>query len=545
MAPSSNINIAVIGVTGAGKTTFVSKAANRTDLEIGHGIDSCTQDIKSVTFNLDGNQVTLIDTPGFDDTFKSDGDILQLVANYLSATYEKGTLLNGLILLQPIHGTRLQGNEMKRTRLFKRILGEDAYNRVIIATTMWGMLRDDTHGNQQIQERKDRKDVWGDMEALGAQIVRHDDNQNSALNIIRKVFDFPNPEPLQIQTELVHTNGRVALTSAGRQLDEDLGEVVACLRREIGSLRRERKAAQSEIQDMQERLREIEAQKSSLGGAVFQLDTDFSEMADTEQKITLILTSYLSETQSITAPEAATQINNLFPHQPEKDGNRKSPGGFLAAFWDLAFQIAVQFDYQTQQMQKFISLIKALRDLPSTTILEDGRRLWHDLPDLSLFFTERWNREYSKLTKQIEAGLLNQVIIPPETIRRWINMNGLAAYLTIENLYGGLYRALESIKLGLENGSRREAQNIIDCFAPAAATWFILSSQHIYHMCRENALQDSSSRGHLWKGRSGFSLERWTFWRSRFIELRNNSLATDELREVFLEAETAMETVSE
>ncbi|KAF5664603.1 P-loop containing protein [Fusarium circinatum] len=268
MAPSSDINIAVIGVTGAGKTTFVSKAANRTDLEIGHGIDSCTQDIKSVTFNLDGNQVTLIDTPGFDDTFKSDGDILQLVANYLSATYENGTLLNGLILLQPIHGTRLQGNEMKRTRLFKRILGEDAYNRVIIATTMWGMLRDDTHGNQQTQERKERNDVWGDMEALGAQIIRHDDNQNSALNIIRKVFDFPNPEPLQIQTELAHTNGRVALTSAGRQLDEDLGEVVARLRREIRSLRRERKAAQSEIQDMQERLREFQAQKSSLGGAV-------------------------------------------------------------------------------------------------------------------------------------------------------------------------------------------------------------------------------------------------------------------------------------
>ncbi|KAF4437282.1 P-loop containing nucleoside triphosphate hydrolase, partial [Fusarium acutatum] len=268
MASSSNINIAVIGVTGAGKTTFVSKAANRTDLEIGHGIDSCTQDIKSVTFNLDGNQVTLIDTPGFDDTFKSDGDILQLVANYLSATYKNGTLLNGLILLQPIHGTRLQGNEMKRTRLFKRILGEDAYSRVIIATTMWSMLRDDKHGNQQTQERKQRDDVWGDMEARGAQIVRHDDNQNSALNIIRKVFDFPSPKPLQIQTELAHTNGRVALTSAGRQLDEDLGELVACLRREIESLRRDREAAQSEIQDMQERLREIEAQKSSLGGAV-------------------------------------------------------------------------------------------------------------------------------------------------------------------------------------------------------------------------------------------------------------------------------------
>ncbi|KAG4279738.1 hypothetical protein FPRO06_11072 [Fusarium proliferatum] len=258
-------------------------------------------------------------------------------------------------------------------------------------------------------------------------------------------------------------------------------------------------------------------------------------MTDTEQQLTLVLTSFLSETQPITASEAATKINNLFPHQPEKDGRHKSPGGFLAAFWDIAFQIAVQLDYQTQQMQKFISLIKALRGLPSTAILEDGRRLWQDLPDLSLFFTERWN----------QAAITNQATIPPETIQHWINLNGLAAYLTIENLYGGWYRALESIKLGLENGSRREAQTIIECFAQAAAPWFILSSQQIYHMCRENALQDSSIRGKLWKGRPGFNLERWAFWRLRFTELRNHSLATDDLRQVFSEAEAAMERVSE
>ncbi|KAF4338432.1 hypothetical protein FBEOM_7701 [Fusarium beomiforme] len=254
-----------------------------------------------------------------------------------------------------------------------------------------------------------------------------------------------------------------------------------------------------------------------------QLDAGFSDMPDNEQEIFLLLTSFLSETQPLTAPEVSVQIHNLFPHQPEKDGKKKSPGGFLAAFWDLMFQIAVQLDYKAQPMKKFISLLKALRDMPSTAVLEDGRRLWQDLPDLALFFTERWN----------------------QTIRRWINLNGLAAYLTIENIYGGWYRALESIKLGLENGSRKEAQNIIECFAPAAATWFILSSQQIYHICKENVLQDSSIRGQLWKGKSGYSLERWNFWRSRLVELRNHSLATDELREAFLAAETAMKRVTE
>ncbi len=38
---SSDILIAVLGVTGAGKTTFVSKCTGNSDLVIGHGVESC------------------------------------------------------------------------------------------------------------------------------------------------------------------------------------------------------------------------------------------------------------------------------------------------------------------------------------------------------------------------------------------------------------------------------------------------------------------------------------------------------------------------
>ena len=35
------VMIALLGVTGAGKTTFVSLASGRNDLKIGHGVDPC------------------------------------------------------------------------------------------------------------------------------------------------------------------------------------------------------------------------------------------------------------------------------------------------------------------------------------------------------------------------------------------------------------------------------------------------------------------------------------------------------------------------
>jgi len=38
--------ISVLGVTGAGKTTFISKATGRTNMKIGHGVESCKQSSK-------------------------------------------------------------------------------------------------------------------------------------------------------------------------------------------------------------------------------------------------------------------------------------------------------------------------------------------------------------------------------------------------------------------------------------------------------------------------------------------------------------------
>ena len=51
------------------------------------GLESCTAEVKLADkFILDGRIVSLIDTPGFDDTLKSDVDILKMIAAYLATT---------------------------------------------------------------------------------------------------------------------------------------------------------------------------------------------------------------------------------------------------------------------------------------------------------------------------------------------------------------------------------------------------------------------------------------------------------------------------
>ena len=58
------------------------------DLAVGEGLKSCTSKVETAsTFELSGKLVTLVDTPGFDDTTVSDTDILKMIAIYLSSMY--------------------------------------------------------------------------------------------------------------------------------------------------------------------------------------------------------------------------------------------------------------------------------------------------------------------------------------------------------------------------------------------------------------------------------------------------------------------------
>lgn len=89
-----------MGATGSGKTSVSTcntlrttqsqpdqfiNIASKSDLAVGSSLKSCTEDVQdSGEFTVDGCPVVLIDTPGFQDTFKSDMDILNSIAQSLA-----------------------------------------------------------------------------------------------------------------------------------------------------------------------------------------------------------------------------------------------------------------------------------------------------------------------------------------------------------------------------------------------------------------------------------------------------------------------------
>ena len=51
------------------------------------GLESCTDKVTLTDeFTLDGRRVILMDTPGFDDTSKTDTEVLRIIASFLATT---------------------------------------------------------------------------------------------------------------------------------------------------------------------------------------------------------------------------------------------------------------------------------------------------------------------------------------------------------------------------------------------------------------------------------------------------------------------------
>src|SRR5882757_10579495 len=102
------IAVAVMSVTGSGKSNFIMLASGSDTCVVGHNLASCkshsisycdvqksltdrakgTQEIKSYEFLSQGHRILLFDTPGFDDTYRLDADILAELAETLSAMYK-------------------------------------------------------------------------------------------------------------------------------------------------------------------------------------------------------------------------------------------------------------------------------------------------------------------------------------------------------------------------------------------------------------------------------------------------------------------------
>ncbi|KAK4244618.1 P-loop containing nucleoside triphosphate hydrolase protein [Corynascus novoguineensis] len=213
----ADVYIAVLGATGAGKSTFISTCAQQEDAVVGHSLKSCTREIVDIPIMLDNFRVHLIDTPGFDDDTLSDTEVLQLLSVWLYETYHENHLLNGIIFMHRISDTRMSGSARKHLKTFRKLCGPDAFKNICLVTSMWGNISNLVEGERREDELKSTAEYWGTMCEKGSKVFRFLGTTESGMEIIAQILRMDKVK-LQVQREMAEEGLEVRDTAAAKEL---------------------------------------------------------------------------------------------------------------------------------------------------------------------------------------------------------------------------------------------------------------------------------------------------------------------------------------
>ena len=174
----------------------------------------------------------LLDTPGFDDTTRSDSEILAEIARILAAQYELGVQLKGIVYMQRITDIRMTGSSMKTFQIFQKICGETALKNVLLITSRWGEVEESLGASR---ERELRDEFWAYMLGKGSRMSRFHGDRQSAITLVGQVL-VQDSVVLELQRELVDNGKRLNQTSAGSFVNDDLETLKSQYRDQLASL---------------------------------------------------------------------------------------------------------------------------------------------------------------------------------------------------------------------------------------------------------------------------------------------------------------------
>jgi hypothetical protein len=78
----------------------------------------------------------------------------------------------------------MTGAAIKNLRTFRKLCGEQSMDSVVLVTTIWNHVADVELGIRRQVELEGNPNLWGDMLAAGARVMRYQNNRESALKIV-------------------------------------------------------------------------------------------------------------------------------------------------------------------------------------------------------------------------------------------------------------------------------------------------------------------------------------------------------------------------
>lgn len=113
-----------------------------------------------------------------------------------------------------------------------------------------------------------------------------------------------------------------------------------------------------------------------------------------------------------------------------------------------------------------------------------------------------------------------------------------ATYLArVGDEFGMTFHCLWYLQLIENRIETLEDERCATMFGPAAATWFSIAGVKIRRFCKEGykrteprARSSVDCGAWLWRGPTGFNLERWAFWKQRFEVIGEMTVLEERVR---------------
>lgn len=299
--------IAIMGPTGTGKSSFIRQLTGDKSVKIGHSVESETADIGQYKYLEDsGRYVTLIDTPGFDDSRDgtTDVSILKMIASFFHSQFQDGKRLSGIIYLHRITDNRIGGVNSRFMKMLRKFCGSHALKNVAIVTTRWDGIKSEGEGIMREKQLANNEKFVKPFIDANARFLRHTGSFGSARRIVAQLLGN-DPIDLEIQIELSH-GATLESTGAGSELSAEMTKLIKKHEDEMNKLKEEMHEAIALKDETWKK--ELEQERASLARMIADLVMAVNQLGD---DLNLVRTDLPDEKVERLGQQHLTVVSNL------------------------------------------------------------------------------------------------------------------------------------------------------------------------------------------------------------------------------------------
>lgn len=220
-----------------------------------------TEACQAVPVVIGNTPALLIDTPGFDDTKRSDSEILSEIASVLTIQYESGMKLKGIIYMHRITDIRYGSSAVKTFDICRHLCGDEALKNVLLVTARWSDVQESVGASRECDLRDN---FWSFMLGRGSNMSRFHDDRDSAIGLVSQLL-VKEDCVLGLQREISEEGKSLDETSAGAYVTENVEKLKATHEQELESLKRLGEELRQDELEMRRILeRDLKAEKAKL-----------------------------------------------------------------------------------------------------------------------------------------------------------------------------------------------------------------------------------------------------------------------------------------